>query len=308
MKRFLLVVFFLVLIAAVILGAYDCINMYLFARTNSNAIEKMDRLMGNVKTENIAIFGSSRASSHYLPDVIGTNVYNYGISGSAMLETLFLIRKRLEHFDRGVIIINLDPSSFAAGWDDVSKSPFRGEYRLVARDRRVFNELPIGVVSVEDVLPGLRFWGELRKNITALIPNREMMSTKGAEVWLSAPDVETWNRKVLKSSRFDFSVGDGVQSALDDIYAFAKPGVTFVWVASPLAACYFDRVTGLDRMRQFVDVQARRANVKCIWLVESARGYDFSFFYDPYHFCLKGAESFSKRVRVELDAIPEIYQ
>ena len=302
MKKFLFSIVLLGTISLASLLVYDRINLNWMIRTMPSEIEKMERLFGEVKTERVAIFGSSRASSHYIPEFIDNDAYNYGLSGSAMNETLFLIRQRLKHFKEGIIIINLDPSSFNKGWDDIKQCPFRGEYRLVGLRPSVFSCLPKGVVSLDDVIPGVRFWGELRPKL-ARDKNVPIEHIQGAQVVDEVLEECVWEERCAHASAFEFQIGPEVQPVLDELYRIASPGVRFVWVASPLAPCYDTKAKGLDGMLEFMKRQAEYSTVSYLTFLNTLPRYDRLECKDPYHLNKAGAIRFSKELREHLSLL-----
>lgn len=80
----------LILTCAVALALInDWLCRWLISQSTGNPIYKMERLWQSDDKNEIAILGSSRAQSNYVPSLIATNCFNYGCDGQGYAETLF---------------------------------------------------------------------------------------------------------------------------------------------------------------------------------------------------------------------------
>lgn len=74
---------------------------------------KINRILNYQYTNEIPIFGSSRAQGSYCPLIIGDNVFNYGIDGISSNIWLFFLEQELKKDKKSHIIINFDLSGFS---------------------------------------------------------------------------------------------------------------------------------------------------------------------------------------------------
>ena len=91
MKKFLLVVLGVVAWVVLWVAVYDMVNVWLVRHAPGHSAYKLERLLAKTEMHETPILGSSRAETCFAPSVLGTNVFNYGISGSCIRETLFQI-------------------------------------------------------------------------------------------------------------------------------------------------------------------------------------------------------------------------
>ena len=73
---------------------------------------KVNRILSYQYNNEVPIFGSSRAQGSYFPEVIGDDVFNYGIDGIGSNVWLFFLEQELKKDKASYIIINFDLSGF----------------------------------------------------------------------------------------------------------------------------------------------------------------------------------------------------
>ena len=73
---------------------------------------KVNRILNHQYNNEVPIFGSSRAQGSYFPEVIGDDVFNYGIDGVGSNIWLFFLEQELKKDKTSDIIINFDLSGF----------------------------------------------------------------------------------------------------------------------------------------------------------------------------------------------------
>ena len=299
MKRFLLIMFCIVIWVMAWVMVYDQVNVWLVRHAPGNSAYKLERLLTKAEISETPILGSSRAETCYAPSVLGTNVFNYGISGSCIRETLFHLRMALERKTVGIIIVNLDPWGFAH-YGDEKKSGFAGQYGLVAITSDVRKKLPEGLVSWSDWLPGIRFQGRLRANLTAWLNARKELTKKvdqGAALLKRSRTKEEW--KVIDATlKRESFVGPNAeaQGELDLIekLLMERPEVRVFWVVAPASPPYKRLYTGEHGLEEFLkSLQGQNRVVNL--LLDGDFGVDD--FTDPTHLNLEGATKFSKKLK-----------
>lgn len=107
--------------------------------------ETLNKILDNDLAPDIAIFGTSRAQSHFSPSVITTTthetVYNFGLEGTGLEEQLLLLDFYLSHNPKPhILIVSLDPYAFDERW--LSNRPFHEErYFPYIKDAVIFKHL-----------------------------------------------------------------------------------------------------------------------------------------------------------------------
>ena len=303
MKRFLLIMLGIVAWVVAWVVIYDQVNVWLVRHAPGNSAYKLERLLLSANASETPILGSSRAETCYAPSVLGTNVFNYGISGSCIRETLFHLRLVLERKTIGDVIVNLDPWGFAY-YGKEKTSGFAGQYGLVAINSDVRQKLPDGLVTLSDWLPGIRFQGCLRANLTAWLNARKAVTKKvdqGAALIKRSRTEEEWKviDAALKPESF-VGPNDEVQVELNLIKNLLKErsGVRVFWVVSPASPSWRQLYTGERELEQFLkSLQGQNYVVNFL----GDRDFEVADFADPTHLNLDGATKFSKKLKQYID-------
>ena len=163
MKRFLIYLsVFLMAIVGFFRGS-DQLNVALIRSAPGNPFAKMERLYANPEPDEIAILGSSQALANLAPSAISPRCFNYGIDAMRMQEVMELLKVVKARPTDAPVIVNIDP------WGGFTGTRFQGDYRLAPQSGRL---------SLVDRLPGMRFFGSLRKNLVSAIEERRTVTKK----------------------------------------------------------------------------------------------------------------------------------
>ena len=305
MKRFLLIMLGIVVWVVVWVAIYDQVNVWLIRHAPGNSAYKLERLLTKNEMSETPILGSSRAETCYAPSVLGTNVFNYGISGSCIRETLFHLRMVLERKKTGNIIVNFDPWGFAY-YGAETKSGFAGQYGLAAVESTVRKELPEGLVPLSDWLPGIRFQGRLRANLTAWLTARKVVTKKvdqGAALAMRSRTEQEWNviDATLKPESF---VGPNAEAweELEMIERLLKErsNVCVFWVVAPASPSWKRLYTGERGLESFLSGLKGRHRVINLLM---DNGFNTDDFVDPTHLNLQGATKFSRLLKARIESL-----
>ena len=307
MKRFLAIVSGLVIAFLALTAAYDQLNLRLIRASSGNDTYKMERFFSKAVEDEIPVLGSSRAVCHFVPATLGTNVFNYGINGSGVGETLFLLKDLVRRKPSGLVLVNVDPWGFGA-FDD-AMAVFRGDYTLAAFSRDVRRRLPPGVVSASDWQPGVRFQGRLYANLSNLM-NARMSVTKRIDRGAVLPMVswaeEEWAYldKTLGPTRF-VPPSPACRAALDEIVRLvAARGVRLrvVFVIGPCSPSWRRKLANADELRAWALAFADEVSGKPISVIDLFSDTDFTTeeFADATHLNCDGAVRFSSELKRRL--------
>ena len=305
MKRFLLIMFCIVIWVMAWVMVYDQVNVCLIRHAPGTYAHKIERLLLNVDASEIPILGSSRAETCYAPSVLGTNVFNYGISGSCIRETLFHLRMVLERKTTGDIIVNLDPWGFVY-YGTEKTSGFAGAYGLASLNSDVRKKLPEGLVALSAWLPGVRFQGRLRSNLAAWLNTRKAVTKKvdqGAALLKRSRTEEEWKEidASLKPESFTGPNAEA-QAELDAIEALLneRPGVRVFWIVAPASPSYKRLYQGEHELEHFLKSLHGQNRVMNLLMDEDFGVDDFA---DPTHLNLQGAVKFSSKLKECIEGI-----
>lgn len=290
MKRFLAYITLVLLAVIGVMIANDSLNRVLVMSSVCSDVYKMKRLFVSAPEDEIPILGSSRAEVCIAPKELSSRAFSYGQGGSLFRETVFQLKFVLKKPGSKLIVVNLDPWGLHAG-------TFRCDYRFVADVQAVKSE-PNIVLPWSDRIPGLRFYGELRKNLTMGI--RSGSSTKvleqGAVLSKVVRSESDWTYIKKNLEVKSFFIDDETWQMLQEVLTgnashevvFVVPPIIAEWWAQFEGGGEFDRLKA--RLRDF-------QHVHVIDWRELGVNFDLSDFLDPTHLNERGARKFTRALK-----------
>ena len=308
MKRFLVIAFGLVVAFLALTMVYDRLNLALVRASSGNDAYKMERFFSEAVEDEIPVLGSSRALAHFVPAMLGTNVFNYGINGSGIGETLFLLKDLVSRKRAGLVLVNVDPWGFGAF--DSPKDAFRGNYALAASSREVRRRLPAGVVSTADWLPGVRFQGRLRANLADALNDRMSVTKavdRGAVLLTKSRTPEEWAYLNGQLGPVAFvSPSVDCRATIGEIVreVCAREGrLRVVFVIGPCSPSWRCHFTNAEALRAWVRAFADEMAGKPVSVIDLFSDMDFATeeFVDATHLNRDGAVRFSSELKQRLD-------
>ncbi len=299
-----LICFLLALMGVALGGLWvnDSLNEWLVTASSASSTYKTYRLFALRPADEMPILGSSRASQNFVPSLLSPKAFNYGVDGSGMGETLFFLAQCLRNGSSNPILINLDP------WGFPEKATFPADYQLVLGNADVRAVLPPERTALSERLPGVRFHGALRRNLTAFLNDRLALTKvvdHGATLQRlsrTPAEWETINRSRKEPMEFHFDAH--WQAALDDLYGRTERPI--VWVVGPLAPHPWRLYRGEAELEAFLAAQVQRKHVYAVNLIRLSEEMTEADFMDSTHLNLQGAERFTRLLRERLWEIPEV--
>lgn len=296
---------FLIALMGVVWGGLwvnDSLNEWLVTASSASSTYKTYRLFALRPADEIPILGSSRASQNFVPSLLSSKAFNYGVDGSGMGESLFFLEQCLRNGSAGPILINLDP------WGFPKKTSFAADYQLVLSNAEVRAVLPPERTACLERLWGVRFHGALRRNLTAFLNDRLALTKivdHGATLQRLSRTLAEW--EIINQSRSEpvaFHFDAHWQARLDALYGSTKRPI--VWVVGPLAPHPWRLYRGMAELEAFLATQVKRKHVYAVNLIRLSEEMTEADFMDPTHLNLQGAERFTRLLRERLMAIPEV--
>lgn len=259
-------------------------------RTETNGAYKIKRILSNDITNEIPIFGSSRAEANFVPSLIyEDNCFNYGMSGTGANVWLFFLKKEISKNRKTPIIINYDLGG------------------LKHADGNVSNYIPNwkatkDILNAEEIyrynLPFLKYFGYYEYYLKLFL-NERFNVTKGND------NGGNFEENVLTRSKFE----DLVKKRKNTAYSFTNNKQllskftnlinsterTIVLVISPYHISCFDSTQNRDEENNLLKELDLKGNVELIDfrnLIE-----EDSLFFDTTHLTYNGAKIFSKKLK-----------
>ena len=93
---------------------------YIIFKSEISGASKINKIITEDNSQEIPLFGSSRAEGIFIPDELGTNFYNYGISGTQDNVMLFFLQQEVSKKKNAPIILNFDLDGLSNSLFDIS--------------------------------------------------------------------------------------------------------------------------------------------------------------------------------------------
>ncbi len=151
-----------------------------YVKTNFIEIAKT-RYSLNSTSQDVLIFGSSRAQHHYIPDIIaqktGLSCYNCGLGGQGLTFSYIQIHETLERYKPKLIILDLSPNLFFDPFSDQKLKIFLPYY---SKDTLIRNTLTKGSpFETYKFLSAIYPYNSTIYNILIAILNNHKFNTSG---------------------------------------------------------------------------------------------------------------------------------
>lgn len=264
--------------------------------------EKVVRCLKGPHPEKIAVFGSSRAVEHYVPSEFPLPCYNYGMAGSCLEETLFLLKQYLQSPGAEVVIVDLLPDGAAVGKKDAATS-FAGDYRGVGDCEAVWRELPEGVFKWSDAIPGLRCFGTFKgvarrfMNYREISRNGLLKYDNGAVLFPRTREGINWQGLVeglgnKNDNEFGFTLDDELKAKVEEIVGLCE-GRRLCIVVSPAFRPMAERFVANGGYSKFL-ASISSEGVEVFDMINPEYNLERKMFYDLFHLNFSGALKFSR--------------
>lgn len=283
MRRFLIYFVAIAFCAITFALVNDGLNLVLIQSSLGNPAYKMKRLWSDAFPDEVAILGSSRAQSNFMPSKMSFRCFDYGADGMGMPEVLFLLKHLVKRKTSAPIIINLDPWGFG-GFDHPH---FVGDYRLAPQSERV------GFV---DALPGMRFHGALRKSLVAWLNQRRSVTKviDGGAVLLKTSRTQAeWGVINKKLTPWSFARNAEGEGEFESQLRAAVPRHVIV-VVGPCASHFMELYPSRSEFNRYLE---HLRSIDNVVVVNMFGDTDFSDddFADPTHLNIIGAAKFTEK-------------
>jgi len=281
----------------VILSVAGLLFNYLFERmvvfnSQISGAYKVNRMIRETHADEIPILGSSRAEGGFIPDSLGKDFFNYGLSGSKYDVTLFFLEEECKKTkSRPWIILNLDLDGLLHGLGDVGNYVPNTNYKavkdLLGSEYQPFFNIPF-----------IKYYGRYESYYRDYL-NEKMQLTKftnkGASIEKNVLTKKQFDELVeqRRKSSTAFVNDSGLMQKLVGLIT-AHPERQFLFVISPYHESFF---------AQYVpDGETNFANR--LQLYKNVHLLDFSnmplpddMFMNTSHLNLKGAIKFNRQLR-----------
>jgi hypothetical protein len=304
-KRFLLR---FIIPTFIIVGGFAVLFDLFFDRkiilnTQSSGAYKIYRNI-NIKNElEIPIFGSSRASGSYIPDVIDSNCFNYGIEKTQFNLLELFLKKELAQNKTTPIIINLDYEIWADWIGD------HANYIPNLNDKDVQDYF-----KKEDKwyyhVTGMRYYGFYQHYFKNYIANGSQKNylNKGGFFLLNKSSPEDLNNEIelRKNTPFVYTPNAEKETRFINLMSINIKRKIFVVIA-PYHSSYIRTLKGRNSANRFLEEIKKHSNFAVLDYSDAA--YPDSMFINTTHLNYIGANRFSRQLKTEFNKYtPEYFK
>jgi len=260
---------------------------------------KVNRMINEVHAAEIPVIGSSRAEGGFIPDTLGTNYFNYGLSGTRFDVALFLLQQECRKPKPGVpIIIELDLEGLYYETGDVAYYiPNAGDAyvrRLMGKSYEPYFTVPL-----------VRYYGRFENYYRDYLNNKLQLTraaNKGAALEKNVLTPAEFGRLVAqrKSERSTFYVDAALADSLRTLIAAHKER-TFIFVVAPYHSSYYSSFKDIGPADSFMSMLRAYSNAVVLDYGQMPLGD--SLFFNTSHVNYQGAIAFSHALRDTLKRI-----
>ncbi len=268
---------------------------------NTTGAYKVNRIITENHLNEIPIFGSSRAEGGYIPEILGKNYFNYGLSGTGSDVMLFFLKEECSKKDKKTpIILNFDLNGIKSGKGDVSNYLLNANYPPL---RNIFGE----EYRFYYAIPILKYYGKYEYYFKNYL-NDKMHLTKytnnGAVIEKNTITPQKFTELVHQraADTMTFSKVDSLAQAFKDIFS-QNPQRNFVVVIAPYHKACFNHFPNISEAKAFLAEWDKMSHVKVFDF--SQVNYPDSLFINTSHINYKGAAAFSKALKDSLTNITQ---
>jgi hypothetical protein len=285
-------------LAAIVLLCY--VLNYVFERVIIGGSEmsgayKVNRIINKTDPREIPIFGSSRAEGSYIPDSIGSNVFDYGISGTQDDIWLFFLQKELKKQKTTPIIINLDLEGLNAEKGDAGYWLYNADNpdvrRIIGNDWKPYYSFPL-----------VKYFGKIEYYVADYLNTKKQVTkvvTKGAS--LERNEISDAAFKELVDARLKagetFRNDTGIFRHMLQVLQTVK-NRNIYFVIAPYHPSYQRSHVNTKQANEFIAYLRTIPNVKVLYY--ATMPLPDNCFMNTTHVNYKGAQVFSSQLKKDL--------
>jgi hypothetical protein len=300
-KQFLM---YIMLPLLLITGTAGMVFVYVFEKkvifgSDICGAYKVNRILNETHSTEIPIFGSSRAEGGYIPDSLGSNYFNYGLSGTTYDVTLFFLEEECKKKKSTPwIILNLDLYGLKYQLGDLAN------YVPNAGNETVKKLLGGSYVPYYSV-PIVKYFGLYETYLRDYLNNRMQLTkltNKGAAVEKNVLAEKEFQQLVAerRNASAKFECDSILETKLTGIIK-AHPERKFVFVVAPYHQSYFERFYDQPKADEFFGMLRSFPNVRLLDFSKTTMAD--SLFFNTTHINYKGAIAFNHVLKDSLAAI-----
>ncbi len=293
-KKFFLKIFLPFMALAIVFGM---VFQYVFEKkiilnSQINGSYKVNRIINSVNTNEIPIFGSSRAEGGFVPSILGSNYFNYGIAGTQDNVMLFFLKEECKKNKKTPILINFDIDGFSYALGDIANYIYNADYGPV---KKLIGKKDDAIFRI----PFVKYYGYYEYYFKMYMTSKINLTKKtdnGASLELNQLTKSKFDELVTQrlATADDFNNDINLEREFLDIIK-NNPTRTFILAISPYHKSCFHKFKNYQDVTLFVAKIKELANAQVFDF--SHVNYPDSLYMNTTHLNYAGAKRFTKELK-----------
>ena len=279
------------LIATIIFGVtFSLIFEKLIINTSQTiGASKINRLLTLEQTKEIPIFGFSRAECSFLPSIIGSEFYNYGISGTQSNIWLYLLEQELKKNKTTAIIINFDLIGLVSSDGNISNYiPHWNKSKHIIENKGEFYYN----------IPFIKYFGLYEQYFASYIQEKKNLTIttdNGAILQKNKQTKEMFESLVIKrrGAKVESKINNELSTKFDLLINSTERPI--VLIISPYHISCFNKNANFDKSYDYLNKLEKNKNITVLDLKDFVK--DDDLFMNTTHLNHEGAIIFSKKIK-----------
>ena len=277
-----------VVLAVLFYGLNWVLESTMIYNYDSNGGYKVHRMLYENDVNEIPIYGSSRANGSYIPSLIDSNCFNYGLEKTEIDYLLICLETELTKDRSTPIIINFDYGLFARKIGDIA-------HFVPSVGHPAIQEYLDSLYSFRMQVPLMKYFGHLETYSKTVKAEQEAFHCldRGCFI-LKDPTTEVFKEslKLRRESKSHFIVDTVKKQKL--INLFKESSRQIYLVVAPYHRVFFESYVNMPDARKFLDSADALKSVKLIDLGEMELEDDE--YLNTGHVNYWGAKKFSEKL------------
>jgi hypothetical protein len=291
----------IVIVGIVAIGIDYWFDQQIIFKAETSGAYKVHRNKDLTFPEEIPIFGSSRAAGSYIPDLIDSNCFNYGIEKTEHLVFETFIKNEYAKNKKTPIIINMDYESWVDWIGDLCNYiPNLDD----AGVQQLFKDHDKWYYHVR----GLRYYGYYQyytKNYLGTRSKKNYINKGGFFLLEKTPESHLREEiKLRETSSVIYYPNELVENEFYNLIA-ANPGRKIFIVMAPYHNSVMKTLKGKEYADAYFEKIKKIPNV--YFFDYSSTTYPDSYFKNTTHLNFKGAQAFSTELKKQFHKIEPAY-
>lgn len=274
----------------------DFVIIKMLVASPSGGAYKVHRILTETHPFEIPILGSSRALAHFVPSVINTNCFNYGLDGTGTDVICFFLEAELRKNKNTPIIINFDPWGFMSSIGDINN------YKFAYHDVGVKKLIPAHQHSMQFLLPGVRFYGTFKSTFSTWLNQRlgiTRLTDQGAQLLIIEHKQSELDKMASACSPWCVEDSATIKETFFRLLKCSKRKIYIV--VGPTHISHQKQCQNIEKLNQMLTEFSRIPSVCVINTYNTADQYEWSDWYDLIHLKADAAKHFSKQIKQKME-------